>query len=69
MSSIIAMLQKVHRVLIQIIYAIPNIQEPVNHSYLEQERDEETRAKQYVYIPLVDGFDEEEQQETRRGNW
>jgi hypothetical protein len=45
------------------------IEELVNHSYLEQERDEDTSAKQYIYTPLVDLSEEEygEQQQQQGG--
>jgi hypothetical protein len=45
------------------------IEELVTHSYLEQERDEDTRAKQYVYTPLVDLSEDEygDQQQQQGG--
>jgi hypothetical protein len=38
------------------------LQELVNHNYLEQERDDDTKAIKYLFTPLVDA-DEEEQKE------
>ncbi len=42
------------------------IEELVNHSYLEQERDEDTKAKQYAYTPLVDVSEEEDEEQQQQ---
>ena len=39
------------------------LQELVNHNYLEQERDENTKAIKYLYTPLVDVEEEEQEAE------
>lgn len=39
------------------------LQELVNHNYLEQERDENTKAIKYLYTPLVDIEEDDEEQQ------
>jgi hypothetical protein len=42
------------------------LQELVNHNYLEQEQDENTKATKYLYTPLVDVDDNDEQEEEQQ---
>ncbi len=42
------------------------LKELVNHNYLEQEQDDSTKAKRYVYTPLIRVEDRESQEPTKR---
>jgi hypothetical protein len=44
------------------------LQELVNHNYLEQERDESTKAIKYLYTPLVDVEEEREGEEEKQSS-